>query len=101
MCSCMSPSGKQCASGLSLLFSALRLVKRSAAHGNKGRPSLNPCPMFLKLATGGPEGGGGGGAAGASAGGCPLGPPFCPPRPPPPPGPPGPPRRAQTPEKSG
>src|SRR6266852_3009027 len=38
--------GKQCASGLSLLFSATRCRWSSAAQGWRGRPSLKDAPMF-------------------------------------------------------
>ena len=75
MWSCIRPSGRQCASGLSLLFSDRRAFTRSAAHGSIGRPSLNPEPMFLNVAFGGVPGG-------SSGGGPPLGPPFGPPGPP-------------------
>src|SRR5580658_4047951 len=75
----MRPMGRQCASGLSLLFSDLRLFNRSAAQGLSGsRPSLNPAPMLKKVAAGGPSdaGAGGGGGGGApSTGGTGGGPP--------------------------
>src|SRR5438552_14266418 len=90
--------GRQCASGLSLLFSARRAFTRSEAQGSIGRPSLNPEPTFLNEALGGVPGG-------SSGGGAPLGgpPPLAPLGPPGPPGPPRPPapRRSQIPERSG
>src|SRR5579859_5163938 len=46
--SCIRPMGKQCASGLSLLFEATRCRCSSAAQGWKGRPSLNCAPRFQK-----------------------------------------------------
>src|SRR6185436_13696233 len=48
----MKPIGRQCASGLSLLLSAMRFFKRSAAHGVNGRPFVNPTPTLPKLASG-------------------------------------------------
>src|SRR6266699_3865967 len=39
------PIGRQCASGLSLLLSAMRLFTSFAAQGLNGRPSLNPEPL--------------------------------------------------------
>src|SRR5439155_8486166 len=39
------PIGRQCASGLSLLLSAMRLFTSFAAEGLNGRPSLNPEPL--------------------------------------------------------
>src|SRR5881397_3746325 len=39
------PIGRQCASGLSLLKSAIRPFTSSAAQGLNGRPSLNPEPL--------------------------------------------------------
>src|SRR5260221_85543 len=50
----MRPIGRQCASGLSLLFSALRAFTRSAAHGCSGRPSLKFAPTSRNVVTGGP-----------------------------------------------
>src|SRR5689334_12349438 len=44
--SCITPSGRQCASGLSLLFSATRWRWSSAAQGWNGRPSLKDAPRF-------------------------------------------------------
>src|SRR5437016_6708905 len=75
----MMPMGRQCASGLSLLLSAIRFFSRSAAHGVSGNPSLKVEPMFRNVASGGPEEGWGGGGAPR----CPVGAPR------------------QTPEKSG
>ena len=46
VCSCMSPSGRQWASGLSLLLSAIRVFSSSAAHGWNGRPPGTPDPML-------------------------------------------------------
>src|SRR5262245_21130665 len=101
--------GKQWASGLSLLLSAIRCFTRSAAQGCIGNPSLNPCPAFPNVAMGGPLSGV---AAGAGAGAPPAAaaaaPPRCPPPPaaaaapprcPPPPAPARP--VCHTPEKSG
>src|SRR5262245_60413204 len=68
----MLPIGKQCASGLSLLLSAMRFFTRSAAHVCRGRPSLNPAPTLRNVATGGVPGGGGGGGGGGCPG-CPAG----------------------------
>src|SRR5262245_51490938 len=63
---CMLPIGRQCASGLSLLLSAMRFFTSSAAHDWMGNPSGNPRPTLANVATGGvPGGGGGGGGAGA------------------------------------
>src|SRR5436190_17624876 len=58
----MWPIGRQCASGLSLLFTSFRAFFRSAAHGWNGRPSGNPAPMSKNVATGGVPGGAGTGA---------------------------------------
>src|SRR2546428_569747 len=68
----MLPMGRQCASGLSLLLSAIRFFTTSAAHGCSGSPSLNPAPTSRNVATGGvPGGGGGGGGGGVAAAPCP------------------------------
>src|SRR5436190_22812043 len=83
----MNPIGRQCASGLSLLLSAIRFLTRSAAHGWKGSPSGKPWPALPNVATG--IAFAGGGVAGAAA-----------PRPPPPRWPP-PPPAAQIPLRSG
>src|SRR5262249_32948870 len=40
------PRGRQCASGLSLLFSAARRWRSSAASGRKGRPPFTVVPML-------------------------------------------------------
>src|SRR6266540_2509102 len=48
----MNPIGRQCASGLSLLLSAILISTRSAAHGCSGRPSLKPEPAFPNVASG-------------------------------------------------
>src|ERR1700730_15106711 len=91
----MRPRGRQCASGLSLLFSAMRCFNSPAAHGVNGRPSLNPAPMLKNVAAGGPlEGGSGGGSGGGTAGG-PVD------TPPNPAGAPRRPRYSQIPERSG
>src|SRR5437867_12124958 len=76
----MLPMGRQCASGLSLLLSAIRFFTTSAAHGCSGRPSLNPAPTSRNVATGGvPGGGGGGGGGGAGVAAAPCAPcPRCP-----------------------
>ncbi len=47
------PIGRQCASGLSLLWSSLRCFSRSAAHGRSGRPPFMFEPMLKKVAAGG------------------------------------------------
>src|SRR3984893_18596085 len=48
----MNPIGRQFASGLSLLLSAMRFFTSSAAHGCNGRPSLNTYPTVPKVASG-------------------------------------------------
>src|SRR2546425_9585479 len=81
----MTPIGRQCASGLSLLLAARRDFTSSAAHGCSGRPSLTFAPTSRNVVTGGPlenEGAGTG-------------------RVPPPAGPSCPSPRIQLPEKSG
>src|SRR6478609_5099043 len=69
MCNCVSPSGRQCASGLSLLPSAVRFARSSFAHGVNGNPSLTAAPMLKNAPSGGAlgsaAGGGGGGGGGA------------------------------------
>src|SRR5215510_329180 len=50
----MKPIGRQCASGLSLLLSAMRFFTRSSAQGWRGRPSGKPAPTLKKVALGGP-----------------------------------------------
>src|SRR5438132_9088974 len=55
----MKPIGRQCASGLSLLFVSFRAFLRAAAHGWNGRPSGNPAPISKNVATGGVPGGAG------------------------------------------
>src|SRR5688572_29904363 len=75
----MMPIGRQCASGLSLLFPATRVLSNSAPYGVSGSPPVMFWATSRKPATGGPLGGG-------AAAPC---------RPPPPP----PPR--QTPDRSG
>src|ERR1700680_1660139 len=42
----MRPTGRQCASGLSLLFSATRCFRASAPHAVNGRPSFKVDPIF-------------------------------------------------------
>src|SRR5215831_1597299 len=70
----MLPIGRQCASGLSLLLSAMRFFTSSAAHGCSGKPSLMPAPTSRNVASGGVPGGGGGGGAGfAPCPRCPAG----------------------------
>src|SRR5258708_5365952 len=44
--SCAMPIGRQCASGLSLLLSAIRFLTRSAAHGWYGAPPGVLLPML-------------------------------------------------------
>src|SRR5262245_44120343 len=65
----MKPIGRQCASGLSLLLSAMRFLTRSAAHDCIGKPSLKPPPTFPNVANGIPSGGSGGGGGGAEGAG--------------------------------
>ena len=48
VCSCRLPSGRQWASGLSLLLPAMRCVLSAAAHGCSGRPPATPAPMSKK-----------------------------------------------------
>src|SRR5262245_38498895 len=62
----MNPIGKQCASGLSLLWSAFLFFIRSAAQGWNGKSSLKPRPALPNVAIGIPSGGSGG-TAGAPA----------------------------------
>src|SRR5215471_12259143 len=62
----MNPIGKQCASGLSLLWSAFLFFIRSAAQGWNGKSSLKPRPALPNVAIGIPSGGSGG-VAGAPA----------------------------------
>src|ERR1700687_3113037 len=81
----MRPIGRQCASGLSLLFAARRAFTSSAAHGCSGRPSLTFAPTSRNVVTGGPAENEGAGAASV----------------PPPAGPSCPSPRIQFPEKSG
>src|SRR3984893_13221235 len=81
----MRPIGRQCASGLSLLFPALRVFTSSAAHGCSGRPSLTFAPTSRKVVTGGPTENEGAGPASV----------------PPPAGPSCPSPRIQIPERSG
>src|ERR1700688_1114757 len=50
----MSPIGRQCASGLALLFAARRVFTSSAAQGGSARPSLTFAPTSRKVVTGGP-----------------------------------------------
>src|SRR6185369_13504999 len=56
------PIGRQFASGLSLLFVAIRAFFRSAAHGVKGSPPGIFAPRSKKVARGGALGSGGNGA---------------------------------------
>ena len=65
----MKPIGRQCASGLSLLLSAMRFFTRAAALGCKGRPALNPAPTSRNVAAGGPSAVVAAGAGGLAAGG--------------------------------
>src|SRR5262245_768038 len=51
---CMIPNGRQCASGLSLLLSAIRFLTSSAAHDWYGAPPSTWSPMLPKRE---PEGG--------------------------------------------
>src|SRR5688572_5213332 len=53
VCSCRKPSGRQCASGLSIELSAMRFFFSSAAHGVSGRPPGMLRPMSTKVASGG------------------------------------------------
>src|SRR5262245_66076550 len=71
----MKPIGRQCASGLSLLLSAIRFFTSSTAHGCSGKPPCIAEPASRNDAIGGVPGGGGGGGAGAALA---L---FCPPCP--------------------
>src|SRR5688572_27961006 len=50
----MKPIGRQWASGLSLLLSAIRFFTSSAAQSRNGSPSLKPAPTLKKVALGGP-----------------------------------------------
>src|SRR5262245_1343997 len=43
---CITPIGRQCASGLSLLLSAMRCLTRSAAHGWYGAPPATCAPIL-------------------------------------------------------
>src|SRR5512138_1719002 len=81
VCSCMNPSGRQCASGLSFESFAMRCLRSSAAHGVNGNPPSKPCPTLKNLASGGSVSGFRFGSAGAG-------------------GPPGGTRLSQVPEKS-
>ena len=76
---CMMPIGRECASGLSLLLSALRVATRSAAHGRYGALwSGMLAPMFANTK---PEGSkAGGGVAAVAAGSTPATVALCPAR---------------------
>src|SRR5690242_20614304 len=77
----MMPSGRQCASGLSLLLVATRCRCSSAAHGWNGRPSLKEAPRFQNwlvrteagIMSPDEDGAGGAGAAAAPGAGEPGG----------------------------
>src|SRR5713226_9901542 len=56
VCNCIRPSGRQCASGLSLLFWETRCLRSSAAHGWNGSGSLRPVAIFQNWLTTGPGG---------------------------------------------
>src|SRR5688572_3291752 len=56
----MMPIGRQCASGLSLLLPAMRVLSSSAPYGVSGSPPLMFWATSRKPATGGPLGGGAG-----------------------------------------
>src|SRR5262252_3101721 len=49
-CSCMLPSGRQCASGLSFAPSAARLFRSSRAHGWYGKPPCTSVPRSKNAA---------------------------------------------------
>src|SRR5437773_4176562 len=71
---CITPIGRQCASGLSLLLSAIRCFTNSAAHGWYGAPPESCAPMLPNTDPEGPAGGPGAAAGGAgvpAAGGVP------------------------------
>src|SRR5436309_4144198 len=78
----MKPIGRQCASGLSLLLSAIRFFTSSAAQGCKGRPSLKPAPTSRNVAAATPSAGvvAGGLGGGGPAVGAPAAPPTFPDR---------------------
>ena len=74
MCNCVRPSGKQCASGLSLLLLSLRSFRIAAAQGVNGRPPGTVEPISKNSLTPGGRGprptlpaGGGPGGGGADA----------------------------------
>src|SRR5712691_8169754 len=62
---CITPIGRQCASGLSLLLSAIRCFTRSAAHGWYGAPPGSCAPMLPNTDADGPAGGPGAATGGA------------------------------------
>src|SRR6266853_1551395 len=71
---CITPIGRQCASGLSLLLSAIRCFTSSAAHGWYGAPPGRWSPILPNTDPEGPAGGPGaatGGAAGRGGGSAP------------------------------
>src|SRR5213592_116277 len=63
--SCITPIGRQCASGLSLLLSAIRCFTNSAAHGWYGAPPGICAPILPNTDPDGPAGGPGAAAGGA------------------------------------
>src|SRR2546428_11867089 len=54
---CITPIGRQCASGLSLLLSAMRCFTSSAAHGWYGAPPGTCAPILPNTDPEGPAGG--------------------------------------------
>src|SRR5438876_6323393 len=64
---CITPIGRQCASGLSLLLSAIRCFTNSAAHGWYGAPPGSCAPMLPNTDADGPAGGPGAATGGAGA----------------------------------
>src|SRR5438876_5378095 len=62
---CITPIGRQCASGLSLLLSAIRCFTSSAAHGWYGAPPGSCAPILPNTDPEGPVGGPGAAAGGA------------------------------------
>src|SRR6185503_9060375 len=70
---CITPIGRQCASGLSLLLSAMRCFTNSAAHGWYGAPPGTCAPILPNTDPEGPAGTGAatGGAGVPAAGGVP------------------------------
>src|SRR5438128_12473251 len=64
---CITPIGRQCASGLSLLLSAIRCFTSSAAHGWYGAPPGSCAPILPNTDPEGPAGGPGTATRGAAA----------------------------------